>query len=472
MTPEDVLRIKLRNLAIKIHNEIDINILSIQPETTAFINDKILEFQYTSEGANISRYTKEYSYEILHRFPGSMFDSIKENLEYKCILDNADPLATLLNENSLARFVDAMGYDLLNKPGTTEEKIDCAIKLFLNDVYGKPCISNALVEILGIAVNSDEIELNPGKFKIILRQAKTDDFEKKEILSSFNNRSLIHYSSTLSAIIHIKCYGIKYHIIQNEIDKMIAVLRLFRPASIDYISYSINGEAILWERKGGGRHGKSERSIVLKHLNITKENSHELIEHYQSVCKVIPKYIYSSTHDGINDVICSCLEVGYRHYSDALLRNLKVEEKIMNVVIGLESLLLYESQENNLRFWLRGAKILSFLNHSPKKVKRLLKLAYNVRSSFVHGNTVELEKSMKKFNEDRQGLNSSLIDILDYLRVLIVAIMFLLENEDFIITKKNKREFNKEKFLNIVDDSLIDSESENYLREILIKCSV
>jgi hypothetical protein len=470
MTPEDILSIKLRDLAIKIHNEINTNRSLIQPEATAFINHKILEFKYTSEGANISKYSQEYSYENLYRIPENVSKLIKESPECNYILDDVDPHATLLNENSLARFIEAMGYDLLNKPGRPEEKIDCAIKIFLNDVYDRPYISNTLVEILGIAINSDEIELNCEKFNITLRQAKADDFEKKQMFFPLNDRNLIHYSGTLSAIIHIKCLGIKYHIIQNEIHKMIAVLRLFRPASVDYISYSMNGEAILWERKGGGRHGKNERSTILKHLNITKEDSHKLKEHYQSVHQIIPKYIYSSTQDDTNDVICSCLEVGYRHYSDALLRNLKVEERIMNAVIGLESLLLYESQENNLRFWLRGAKILSFLNYSPKRVKHLLKLAYNVRSSFVHGNTVELEKAMKKFNEDRQEANSSLIDILDYLRIMIVTIMFLLMNEDFIITKKNKREFNKEKFLNIVDDSLIDPESEKQLKEILLKC--
>jgi Apea-like HEPN len=99
-------------------------------------------------------------------------------------------------------------------------------------------------------------------------------------------------------------------------------------------------------------------------------------------------------------VFYSSLKVAYSHYSKALTDIARVEERIMNTVIGLESLLLHENQDNTLRFWLRGAKILSFFNYSPMKIKNTLKSAYGVRSSFVHGNDSDLNKEMIKFSKN------------------------------------------------------------------------
>jgi hypothetical protein len=50
--------------------------------------------------------------------------------------------------------------------------------------------------------------------------------------------------------------------------------------------------------------------------------------------------------------------------------------------------------------------------------------------------------------------------------------IFLLQNQDFTKDNKSKREFNKEKFLNLVDDALIDKQREDELRKILKECSI
>lgn len=478
MISKDKLSIQLKDLALKIQTIINANKSLILSESLTFMNDKILEFEYTSEGARIGKRTKEYSNEVSYRFPEYIFDSIKDTLEFKAILKDADLSATLLNENSLCQFSEILGSTLLNKHGITEQNTNELVNIFLNDIYEQPLQLTASVEIGGIAVLSDEIDLNLEKIKITLRQAKITDFERKYIFSPYHDGSPLKIFNVFSAILYVKCCGtnIRAYDIQNEIDKIIVVLRLFKPASVDYTSYCLNAEAILLERKGliGGRLSKNESIRVLKNCQITQENSTELVNYCKNIYEIIPEYIYETSKDvNANEVFCSSLQVAYRHYSDALLRNIGTEEKIMNAVIGLESLLLHENTDNTLRFWLRGAKILGFLNQSPKIVKHILKSAYNVRSSFVHGNTADLEKAMTKFNGENQDPVSSLVALLDCLRILIIAIIFLSTNEYFILmSKKGKKEFDKIKFLGIVDDSLIDKESENQLGELLQKCRV
>ena len=99
------------------------------------------------------------------------------------------------------------------------------------------------------------------------------------------------------------------------------------------------------------------------------------------------------------------LAIAYRHYSEALLSLIRTEEKITNAVIGLESLLLAENQEISFRFWVRGAKILGLLNYSPLDVKKILKIAYDIRSTFVHGDDLELDKKLSKINKNQQQIN-------------------------------------------------------------------
>jgi Apea-like HEPN len=475
MTSEDTLKIQLKDLALKIQDDINMNRHLIQSSITTFICNKILKHEHTSEGVEIHQLAHEYSNEVSLNLPENISNSIRDTIEFKSVLKIIDSDVTLLNEDSLHQFTDKIYHDLLNKPGVTEENIDLLVNVFLNDIHKKPCQSSALVEIVGLALASDEIELNLGKFQIVLRQARIADFERKYLPSPYYNPSPIKLPGIFSAIMQIKCCDTKHILIQDEIDKIITILRLFRPASVDYSSYSIDSEAILFERRGfSARIGKNEGIIILKKCHITRENLIELVDYCKKIYKIIPQYIYDTSKDvNINELFCSSLQVAYRHYSYALLRGIGTEEKIMNAVIGLESLLLHEKQDNTLRFWLRGAKILGFLNKSPKIVKHVLKSAYDVRSKFVHGSAAELETAMKKFNGENQDAISSLVVLLDYLRILIIATMFLSKNENFILTsKKGKKEFNKIKFLGIVDDSLIDKESENQLGELLQKCRV
>ena len=188
---------------------------------------------------------------------------------------------------------------------------------------------------------------------------------------------------------------------------------------------------------------------------------------YKSTHNIIPKGLYNQSTEEKSTIH---LTIAYRHYSAALLSRIlgqTIEEKIMNTVIGLESLLLAENQEVSFRFWVRGAKILSLLGYSPMRVQTLLKLAYDIRSSFVRGDDLELEKKLKKLNENQHNPNSFLLEILDYLRALIVAMIFLSTNQDFVTNKKRIRYFEKKKFLDIVDNALIDTGQESDLRKIL-----
>nr|CAD5926970.1 hypothetical protein NO713_01037 [Planktothrix pseudagardhii] len=461
MNTQDALVVQLKALALKIKDELQANISEVKPEAYIFIVDKILDFEYNKEGTHFSKTQNEYITESFYRVPSTIFDSIRNTCEYNSVLQDINASQPLVSRKSLDRFVEVIAGSILNK-ADAEEIIDTTITTFLKNIYKEPFQSSAVVELVGVVIDLESLELDSDIFKVIIRQVKIEDLEKKQPIYPY---PAIAFSSTRkwlipSAIIDIELYGNEPYKIRNEIKKIITVLRLFRVSSTDYKSYRMDSEAILWDSILGATFGSDKEIDILEKLKITKENASDLVMFYRDIKNKIPTQIYQSD---FQEKAMIHLAIAYRHYSEALLSQIRIEEKITNAVIGLESLLLAENQEISFRFWVRGAKILGLLNYSPLEVKKNLKTAYDIRSTFVHGDDLELDKKLRKINKNKQETNLFLIELLDYLRVLIVVIIFLSNNKNFV--KNNK--FDKKKFLEIVDDSLISVEKEAELRELL-----
>jgi hypothetical protein len=147
------------------------------------------------------------------------------------------------------------------------------------------------------------------------------------------------------------------------------------------------------------------------------------------------------------------------------------ERKITDTVIALESLLLDDNQEVKFKFAMRGAQILGLLNYPSLKVNQCLKVAYDIRSAYVHGSDVDLAKNLKKLDGKDRGFEFEILftfELLDYCRLLLLVTIFMCAKEDFVKTsKKSVKAFDKQKFLSIVDDSCISPASEVKLRELL-----
>lgn len=466
MNYPDSLIAQLKALAFKIESELQANISVIQQEVMTFINYKILDFEYTEEGVQFSKSQHEYTNQNYYKLPQDILKLIKNNLDYNSILQTAGLNTVVLDPKLLDRFIDFIIDTLLNKATSIKEEIDTIILLFLKDIYQEPFKFSAVVELTGIVVELESIEFDLDEFKIVLRQTKVEDLQKKYVVypyldPGFQTRRAY---SIPSSIINIQSYGNEPYRIQDKIQNIVTAFRLFKVSSTEYTSYSMDSEAILWSRKIGGTISSIKQIDILEKLRITRDNASELVEFCRRICDVMPKSMYNSIGQE-KDMIH--LAIAYRHYSEALLNQDSIEEKITNVVIGLESLLLAENQEISFRFWVRGAKILSLLNYPPLRAKKILKIGYEIRSTFVHGDDLELDKKLRKLNESHQETKLFLVELLDYLRELIVIMIFLSTNKDFVKSNKETKNFDKKKFLEIVDDSLIAMERENQLRDLL-----
>ena len=96
--------------------------------------------------------------------------------------------------------------------------------------------------------------------------------------------------------------------------------------------------------------------------------------------------------------------------------------------------------------------MLGFLDYDPEDVRTDVKLAYSVRSRYVHGSQLS-PKSKERLQDKYGGLKDFLLKLLDYLRVAIICAI--------------RTDMEKEDFLKLVDDSLISEQAGIRLGEAL-----
>lgn len=469
MKNKDLLEENLKLLVSQIQHEIEVHTSKIEQRTVIHYANKILDFQYTDQGAIYSNSQGEYITQTFNTVSQDIFEIIKSSSAYSNTLQDESGEVPV-DVFSLDGFINVVTDLILNETDLKEEKINSLIINFLKDVCDHPFRCSATVELSGIVIESEKIELITDETSFTLRQPNVEDLQKKYLIYPYLETDLPSYNSFLlpSAIVEFELQGNDSVEVQeeihNKIQKIITILRLFEVSSIAYISYSRSSGAVSLKRKVGGRISTIKDIDILKKMQIGASKHHELLNFFKNISSIISSEVYE-----LNSLSkdMAHLTLAYRHYCESLLSRTRLEEKITGAVIGLEALLLAENQEISFRFWVRGAKILSSLGYVPLEVKNNLKTAYNIRSIFVHGDDLELDKQLRKLNENYQEPKDFLVEILDYLRTLIIAMIFLSKEDDFVKISKGVKSFEKKKFLGIVDDSLIDRETDNQLNNLL-----
>jgi hypothetical protein len=93
------------------------------------------------------------------------------------------------------------------------------------------------------------------------------------------------------------------------------------------------------------------------------------------------------------------------------------EDRLIDYVVGLESLLVESPGELRYRFALRGAALLGGSADSRQAVRELLEAAYNARNDIVHGSKVRATELLKIGKDGRKLAFAEVVDTIEeYLR--------------------------------------------------------
>jgi Apea-like HEPN len=466
---ENEIKERFTTLSLKIQEKIDLimhSLASIKvPVLMPYYNENEDKNLGLISPSRIIKEEKDY-----YSFPESIYELVKNTEEYCSITQsiNLNDNPSFLTEDHIKQFIFDIGEKLINKSDSNKSIIHDTIETFTNDLYDRPVKAKSIIKLSGVDVSQLKVSLHSECSKIMLRSV-----EKNDVIETINDKhmNIFGLEDRFSSIVEIE----HNDDIFAEVNKMVALLRLYAVASVNYKYFKTKEETVIEKDKCKKKITTHINLIEINpwvksqqfSVSITNENYGNLVDHYRRLYEHIPLHIYVKPKTSIN--ICHpSLEVAYRHYSDALVRWIEEEEIILNAVIGLESLLIDGTGDNTIRFWLRGTKIISFFKYSPLLIKDILSSAYNTRSKFVHGNSKELHSALKKFDSTNQNKDrlASLKNLLECLRVLLILNIFLITKDEFIKDGK----FSNKDFLKIVDNSLIDKEADDKLNSILKEC--
>ncbi|MFH1050534.1 MAG: hypothetical protein V1779_06335 [bacterium] len=231
----------------------------------------------------------------------------------------------------------------------------------------------------------------------------------------------------------------------SETLKSISILRLFKTAGVIVIS-NVESSELNSKSTINYRLLSKNREFIstLGDYKVDIFNRNEFIKFWKKLVQILPESIYDD-----NNYKNEPLSIAYRAYLDALLQNSSVEKRITDAVMGLES--LYLNGQGELKFRLSNyvSLVFSHLGFDSKRASQIINLGYDLRSSYVHGNSniVNYTKKIKKLG---LSIMEFQLIIYDFLRLSIIIVLLL--------------EIEKDDFLNLIDLALIDKNSNIELR--------
>jgi len=440
----------LKQLALRIKTEVGDSRSKgmIQPEDEIYQRWKVDELKYTEKGVEKCTSHAEY---VTKKSWFRASTKIEESIKKTDAHSSAARLLTkaLGRKNRTTHYLERFRGELISKYlGETklrDAEVDVLVANFLKDIDGEPLKYGARIDLDGIIIIPKSINLRIGDTSIILRQTMVEDIEREFPVYGFAMKPLF---TTPSAILEIEFLGRQVNEIQIRVEQAITILRLFKVGSVKYSSYHMHSESIT-DLMASGIVGAGERVGALDKSQIRKEDVPRLKTFWQSMIKSLPQSFYEFGETRLDH-----MTIAYKRYCDSLLQNGVFERRIANAVMGLESLFLKggEMQELIYRLSMRIAKIFVLLGHDSYKVKDIVGDAYKVRSLFVHGAHLSY-KQKRKLNREYGDIRSFLLSLLDYLRISIIVMIFM------------KKE--KEEFLDLIDDSLVDHDKDTQLTNLL-----
>jgi len=321
--------------------------------------------------------------------------------------------------------------------GLSEETLIDTISTFVNDLEKGPVEWKLKVWINGVWLEAQEYDIYEG-FKI--RRPKPSDFEVETPFYLLPySRETLPFGPHPPAVLELEYRAREPVEFQNEIEKIINCLRLFRLGSIFSIKTETYPKSIL---TSGWTSGSGQRLASTYKYPISKEDIPKLGELIGRLKSLLSKEI-----DSIN--------IALQRYNDALLRPESIESRITSAMTCFEALYLKaeERMELSHRLSQRAAALLGLFDFVPLEVYNNLSRAYDVRSTFIHGSLIEPKNHKDIAELAEKTLNYARISLLIFLQL--------------------RSPIDKDKFINRIDNSLLDMNAHSKLEELVREhCSI
>jgi len=333
------------------------------------------------------------------------------------------------------------------------QKIDDSIAqqvviCFLKELKGEPLAYFAKVILQGVRLVSEKINISSDA---VLQQPREEDTWLESPFPPLLPEPPTLAEPSELTVMEIEMVTTHERELQEKIEQISKFLRLFKIGGVKVIYAFIHSKAPSMIPIETFPLNTLPSPTPYYTYTITQEDEEKLKNFWQEIKGLIPILLNSAQTKEQN---LGYLVVANTFYEDALLREGRIEERIARAVMGLEALLLEDEQELAYRLSLRAAKLLGLLGFEATDVQNRIKVAYNLRSKYVHGTLLsqeEVQSRLRKISSPEDFLYS----ILNYLRLLIITLLL--------------SKIPKKCLLSLLDNSFIDQNKERELIEKLSK---
>jgi hypothetical protein len=440
---DDEIRIKLSELIKKIREIIDVEKTkgTLVPESASFTQWKVTEFIYDDKGIRVGKQGSNIKKPTWYSAFIKIVNIIEKTDNYQHV-SNFLKYKQELREDSpnLGVFVQRIISLYLEKGDLPESEINKQIETFVLELNNEPIKSGANIQLVGIILHPDEIEICHG---VTLKKPKKEDFEIDIPVYGFNRD--FHFNNP-TAFLEISMETRSLRAIQEEVFKAITILRLFKLGSVNYTTYRMYSDSI--SPFLGGTFYSGDPFPAHENYIIQDEDVDNLKKFWKSLSSILPPALYKFDSDKIDHI-----SIAYNSYSDSLLQPGIEERRIANAIMGLEAL-YFKSEERtelNQRLSLRTAKLLSLSSNDPITIRRVVKDAYEVRSTYLHGSRLKDNKKEELLKNYNGNLNNLSKIVLNYLRKSLIIFMTVDMSKDHIIS--------------LLEDSLILKAADDELKQ-------
>jgi len=378
-----------------------------------------------------------------------IFNFVIEQNEYKeveKILINQFKIQEHLIRNFVNKLVylHFRNYDKEGKPFFRK-----IIKLFIQEINGKGPLWRVKVFVAGIWLEANEFEL----FKNVkLRKTISSDFENRyeedfdDVFwpPSQGPYTILEFSYKAKPGKREE-FGTDTSIqVETVIGLFNIALLLFKFGSVFFPRIKKEASILLINTGNGTNY----YSTHIKERKVYSLNEFELQE-LRSFCKIIfdPKVREAfSTKSGKMTHIA----IAYQRYYNAFVNIENRESQITYLISSLEAMLSGGGGELSRRLRQRAAVTLKYYEFDPLEVDQIINEAYRIRSKYSHGESSTISKVYRRKLKDLSD------HLFNYTRILLqIEIQLFAEIE-------------KPKFLKLIDNALMDDNSLNELKKLLI----
>lgn len=375
-------------------------------------------------------------------------DSIKKLPSFKNVAKSMSEIYAKSQPQTefwLSRFCAVLARRFLE--GLTDETVVDLITTFINDIEGSPKTWNPIVWLQGIWLGIDKIQPIDG---IVFRRPTPKDLEFEYpayIVSPIAGEPLFPRASP-STILEIKHRARNQPEMQEELGKLIVTLRLYKVGSVENIRTEWHSKTILGF---GGTSFRSAPMAAVYKYGLNSTDTEPLKNFIETIKPLIPLEAIRGSTQSVDYTV-----IAIQRYQDSIIKPETAEGRLTKAIMCLEALYLkpMETGELSHRLSQRVARTLSLLGFQPLEVYNIIGRAYGIRSKFVHGSQIE--------KEERQNVANLADKIIDYARISILIQLQL-----------SAGDVDKEKFLALVDNSLLGENALTKLKKLVKdKCTV